>query len=213
MRSAPTWLFDLDNTLHDANPHVFPHINRAMREYIERHLGLDTAAANRLRLQYWQRYGATLLGLVRHHGTDPAHFLTETHAFTDLPALLVFAPSVRAALARLPGRKIVFSNGPSHYTRAVLHHTGLEKVIDAVYAINDVGFTPKPQAAAYRRLLAGERLDPRRCVMVEDSAANLATAKKLGMKTVWVSADLHRKPYVDMVVRNVAELPRRFGQL
>lgn len=213
MSAAPTWLFDLDNTLHNASPYIFPHINRAMRDYIERHLGLDRDAANRLRQHYWQRYGATLLGLTRHHGTDPAHFLAETHAFPNLPALLVFSPAVRTALERLPGRKIVFSNGPSHYTHAVLRHTGLERVIDAVYAIDNVGFTPKPQPAAYRRLLAAEKLDPRHCIMVEDSPDNLATAKRLGMKTVWVSADLRHKPCVDITIRSIAELPRRLWQL
>ena len=65
----PTWLFDLDNTLHDASPHIFPQINRAMRDYIERHLGLDRQAANQIRQHYWERYGATLLGLIRHHPT------------------------------------------------------------------------------------------------------------------------------------------------
>jgi putative hydrolase of the HAD superfamily len=78
------WLFDLDNTLHDATPHIFPHINRAMAAYIREHLGVDDDEATRLRLEYWQRYGATLLGLMRHHGTDPQHFLCHTHQFPDL---------------------------------------------------------------------------------------------------------------------------------
>ncbi|HNN46060.1 MAG TPA: pyrimidine 5'-nucleotidase, partial [Azospira sp.] len=78
MPAERTWLFDLDNTLHNASPHIFPHINRSMREYIERHLGVDKDEATRLRQTYWDRYGATLTGLVRHHGVDPRHFLHET---------------------------------------------------------------------------------------------------------------------------------------
>ncbi|MEY2632465.1 MAG: hypothetical protein RIR00_1119, partial [Pseudomonadota bacterium] len=104
IRKPLTWLFDLDNTLHDATPHIFPHINRAMRDYIERHLALDREAANALRQEYWQRYGATLLGLMRHHGTDPQHFLRETHDFPDLPGMLRFDPALRQVLRRLPGR-------------------------------------------------------------------------------------------------------------
>ena len=73
MRPGKTWLFDLDNTLHHATPHIFPHINRSMREYIERHLGFNEEEATRIRQEYWVHYGATLLGLVRHHGTDPDH--------------------------------------------------------------------------------------------------------------------------------------------
>ena len=81
-----TWLFDLDNTLHNATPHIFPHINRSMTAYIVEHLRVDEAEATQIRQHYWQRYGATLLGLVRHHGTDPNHFLWHTHQFADLDA-------------------------------------------------------------------------------------------------------------------------------
>ena len=65
----PTWIFDLDNTLHDARAHIFPQMDRAMTAYVQRALGLDEAAAGALRQEYWRRYGATLLGLMRHHGT------------------------------------------------------------------------------------------------------------------------------------------------
>lgn len=94
-RRSPVWVFDLDDTLHHATPHIFPHINRAMTAYIERHLALDHAAATALRQHYWQRYGATLLGLIRHHGVDPHHFLAATHNFDDLGSLLITAPALK----------------------------------------------------------------------------------------------------------------------
>ncbi|NJA88196.1 pyrimidine 5'-nucleotidase [Rhodocyclus tenuis] len=204
-----TWLFDLDNTLHNASAHVFPHINRAMTAYIVEHLALDHAGASRLRQHYWQRYGATLLGLIRHHAIDPAHFLTLTHQFDDLGSLLVTERGLRDTLRRSPGRKIVFSNGPATYAEAVLRLSGLRDCFDAVYAIEQMRFVPKPAPAAFYRVLHAERLDPRRCIMVEDSAANLATAKRLGMKTVWVSTSLRRPPHVDIRVRSVLDLPHR----
>lgn len=213
MRAERVWLFDLDNTLHDATPHIFPHINRSMREYIERHLGVDEDEATRIRQNYWVRYGATLLGLMRHHGTDPRHFLRETHQFPDLKAMLVFERAVKAALRRLPGRKILFSNAPMHYTRAVLGLTGLARLFDAVYAVESLRFRPKPMLAGFRALLKAERLDARRCVMVEDSLANLVAAKKLGMKTVWVSPGSRRSPCVDMQLGSVLDLPRRARRL
>lgn len=209
----PVWLFDLDNTLHNATPHIFPHINRAMREYIERHLGLDQQAANRLRQDYWQRYGATLLGLMRHHDTDPRHFLWETHQFPNLEQMIVFERPLRHALRRLPGRKIVFSNGPRHYAEAILDLTGLRHCFDAVYAVDNVRFQPKPMLAGFRALLRAERLDPRRCIMVEDSLVNLVSAKRLGMKTVWVSTGLRQSPFVDVKVSSVMQLPQRCAQL
>ena len=213
MMKNPVWLFDLDNTLHNATPHIFPHINRAMREYIERHLGLDQQAANRLRQDYWQRYGATLLGLMRHHDTAPRHFLWETHQFPNLEQMIVFERPLRHALRRLPGRKIVFSNGPRHYAEAILDLTGLRHCFDAVYAVDNVRFQPKPMLAGFRALLRAERLDPRRCIMVEDSLVNLVSAKRLGMKTVWVSTGLRQSPFVDVKVSSVMQLPQRCAQL
>ena len=208
-----TWLFDLDNTLHDATPHIFPHINRSMRQYIERHLGLCEEDATRLRQDYWVRYGATLLGLMRHHGTDPNHFLGETHDFPDLARMVVFSHPVRHMLRRLPGRKIIFSNAPRHYIEAILAITGLDRCFDAVYAVENLRFQPKPMPAGFRALLDAERLDPRNCVMVEDTLANLVTAKKLGMKTVWVSTGSRQPLCVDVKLSRIDQLPRQLGRL
>ncbi|MCL2635264.1 MAG: pyrimidine 5'-nucleotidase [Betaproteobacteria bacterium] len=213
MRAGRTWLFDLDNTLHNATPHIFPHINRSMRAYIERHLGVDAQQANRIRQEYWMRYGATLLGMMRHHGTDPRHFLRETHQFPDLRRMIVFEKPLLHALRRLSGRRIVFSNAPRHYAEAVLRITGLERCFDALYAVENLNYRPKPQAAGFRALLRAEKLDPRRCIMVEDSVSNLVTAKKLGMRTVLVSTGSRRSPCVDVKVRSVVDLPRHCGRL
>ena len=213
MKSGRVWLFDLDNTLHNATPHIFPHINRSMRDYIERHLGVDRYEATRIRQDYWVRYGATLLGLIRHHGTNPDHFLRETHQFPDLQRMVVFERPVIHALRRLPGRKIIFSNAPRHYAKAILDITGLGACFDAVYSVENVRYQPKPMLAGFRTLLRAERLDPRRCIMVEDSLANLVAAKRLGMKTVWVSTSYRRSPCVDQKITSVLELPERCGRL
>lgn len=209
----PTWLFDLDNTLHNASARIFPHINRAMREYIERHLGLDRHAADRLRADYWRRYGATLLGLIRHHATDPQHFLDETHRFPDLERMIVFEKPLLHALKRLPGRKILFTNGPADYAHAVLELTGLHRHFASVYTVERLRFQPKPTLAAFHILLRNERLDPRRCALVEDSLENLITAKKLGMRTVWINRGMRQSPFVDLKLRSVLELPRCYGRL
>jgi putative hydrolase of the HAD superfamily len=208
-----TWLFDLDNTLHNASPHIFPHINRSMTAYIVEHLRVDEAEATQIRQHYWQRYGATLLGLVRHHGTDPNHFLWHTHQFPDLKRMVVFERGLKAMLRRLPGRKIVFSNAPLHYTEAVLDLTGIADCFDAVYSVERIRFQPKPAPAGFHHLLRAERLNPRRCIMVEDTLPNLKTAKRLGMKTVWVSTSTRRPPCVDVQLASVLDLPQRLGWL
>jgi putative hydrolase of the HAD superfamily len=212
-RPGRVWLFDLDNTLHNATPHIFPHINRSMREYIERHLGLDAAQATSLRQDYWVRYGATLHGLMRHHGTDPRHFLWETHQFPDLKRMLDFEKPTLLMLRRLPGKKIIFSNAPRHYTDAVLKLTGLERYFSSIYSVENVRFQPKPMLAGFRALLRAEHLDPKRCIMVEDSLPNLVSAKKLGMKTVWVSTGSRQSPCVDVKISSILQLPERYGAL
>jgi putative hydrolase of the HAD superfamily len=211
--AAKTWIFDLDNTLHNATPHIFPHINRGMTAYLQRHLGLDEQAAGELRARYWRQYGATLSGMVKHHGTDPEHFIWHTHQFPQLPQMVLREPLLRPQLKKLPGRKLVFSNAPQHYARAVLKLLGVADLFDDVFAIEETRYRPKPQMAGFVRLLAKHHLDPARCVMVEDSAENLYTAKRLGMRTVWVSAERKNPAYVDVKVRNVMELPRALARL
>ncbi len=205
------WLFDLDNTLHDASPHIFPHINRSMTNYVMAQLGLEETQASALREDYWHRYGATLLGLMRHHGTDPRHFLWHTHQFPDLPRQVIFDKALAHALRRLKGRKIVYTNGPAQYAEAVLAAMGIRKYFEAVFAIEHAEFAPKPGMKSFRRLLRQFKLQPARCVMVEDTAENLRTARRLGMMTVLVSPKPAKPAWVDIKVRSVLELPRRLG--
>ena len=212
-RASPVWVFDLDNTLHDANPHIFPHLNRTMTAYLEAHLGLAWEDANRLRMHYWRRYGATLLGLMRHHDVDPDHFLSETHQFPELTRMVLRFPLLRPLLLRLPGRKLVFSNAPVHYSRAVLGILRVADLFDDVFSIEHTGYRPKPDRRGFLRLLRKHRLRPGRCVMVEDSLVNLRTAKRLGMRTVWVGAGHKAPAHVDVSIRHVAHLPRMLGSL
>ncbi|WP_341675786.1 pyrimidine 5'-nucleotidase [Niveibacterium sp. SC-1] len=211
-RSRPSrscvWLFDLDNTLHDASPHIFPHINRSMTEYLVRHLGLEHAAADHLREDYWRRYGATLLGLMRHHGTDPAHFLHHTHQFPELPRMLVFERALRGLIKRLPGRKVVFTNAPRAYALAVLDHMNARQLFDAVIGIEALGLAPKPQPLAYRRVLRAVGVPAHRCIFVEDTLENLRAGKALGMKTVWVSRSPSAPACVDVRLPSILQLRR-----
>jgi putative hydrolase of the HAD superfamily len=88
-----TWLFDLDNTLHNASHAIFPAITANMNVYIAKVLEQNGMAAtpeavNAARLAYWQRYGATLLGMVRHHQVRVDDFLHEAHQFDDLATMI-----------------------------------------------------------------------------------------------------------------------------
>ena len=214
MNIAPrVWLFDLDNTLHDADPHIFPHIHRLMTDYLCKHLQLDSETATQLRERYWARYGITLLGMMRNHGTDPHHFLHHTHQIPDLEEKVIAERGLEAMLQRLPGRKIIFSNAPLQYIEDVIAVAGIARCFETIYSIERLRFEPKPAIGGFIRVLRNEGLDPRSCVMVEDTLPNLKTAKRLGMKTVWVSANTRYPPYVDVRVPSVLDLPNRLAQL
>lgn len=209
VQNHPTWIFDLDDTLHDAKPHIFPHLHTSMAKYIQRELNLSEADAHAMRTKFWQAYGATLKGLIKHHGTDPEHFLRVTHQFDSLEKMLVFDKALPYMLKKLPGKKIIFSNAPANYVKQILTLMGIAHLFNDIYAIEHTRYRPKPDKAGYLRLLHEHRLDPRRCIMVEDSLPNLRTAKKLGMKTVWISNSKKMRLSVDRRMASSKQL-RKF---
>jgi putative hydrolase of the HAD superfamily len=226
-RPKPIWLFDLDNTLHDAGAFVFGELNRSMTDYVQRELELDRDAADQLRRQYWLRYGATLLGLVRHHGVKPAHFLHDTHRLPGLEQRVTGHRHDLAALAALPGARLVLTNAPRHYAMRVLQALRIEQLFDGVLAIEDMAMfrqlRPKPDARMLRRVAARLRVPPSRCVLVEDTLVHQKAARRVGMTTVWMQRYARRprhsgpqvarwwmRPaYVDHVVRCLRHLARR----
>lgn len=202
------WIFDLDDTLHDASAHIFPHINRSMTHYLMTHLDLCEADACALRRDYWHRYGATLHGLMRHHGTDPHHFLHHTHQFPDLTAMVLKARGLRHTLQRLKGRKVVFTNAPMAYAEQVLQLLGIRDLFQAVFSIESTRFQPKPAKQGFLRILRALRVRAARCVMVEDSLPALRMAKRLGMKTVYVNPNAKRPSFVDARIGSILALPK-----
>jgi putative hydrolase of the HAD superfamily len=215
-RIAPSrrvWIFDLDNTLHDASARIFPSMHGQINAYLMRRFDLDEAGANAMRRGFWQRYGTTLRGLMRHYGDDPRRFLLETHQFPELAGMVEHENALRHALARLGGRKLIFSNAPRHYVEQVLRAIGVGRWFDAVYTIEDARYQGKPALRGFHVLLRNHDLDPHRCALIDDSLENLRAARRLGMSTVWVSPRARRVPYVDVRVASVLELPRRVFRL
>jgi len=206
--SRRVWIFDLDNTLHDARPSIFPSMHDQMNAYLRRHFGLDEAGANEMRRFFWERYGTTLKGVTRHHGHDPKRFIRETHQFAELDAMVAGEATLRHSLARLAGTRLVFSNAPRHYVEGVLRALGVARLFDAVYTIESTRYRPKPAFQGFRALLRRHDLAARRCALIDDQLENLRTAKRLGMSTVWVSEERRRVPFVDLRVDSVARLPR-----
>ncbi len=197
------WIFDLDNTLYPPEAGLLAQIDRRIVEHIVAALGVSAAEANRLRRIYWERFGVTLTGLVEEHGVDAADFLDDVHA-VDLSALTP-DPDLVTAIGRLPGRKIVHTNGARAYAERVLRARGLDGAFEAVFGIEDKGLVGKPAPAAYAVVIAETGLEPRAAVMIEDMAVNLLEPKRLGMGTVWLDhAD--EGPEADHVDHRITDL-------
>jgi putative hydrolase of the HAD superfamily len=200
------WIFDLDDTLHNASAHIFPVMNRAMTQYIMDELSLDETAAHELRKHYWRVYGATLKGLMRHHGVDAFHFLQETHRLMDLPNMVITVKRLRSLIGSLPGRKCVFTNAPREYAIRVLQLMGIEDCFELVFSVESTKFHAKPSVRGFQMLLKTLKTNPKNCIMLEDNLPALMTAKRLGMRTAWVTKQLNKPNFVDYRVNSVLAL-------
>ncbi len=200
------WIFDLDDTLHNASAHIFPVMNRAMTQYIMDELDLDETAAHELRKHYWRVYGATLKGLMRHHGVDAYHFLKQTHALMDLPNMVIQVKCLRKLIKNLPGRKFVFTNAPREYATRVLQLLDIEDCFELVFSVESTKFHAKPSVRGFQMLLKSLKTKPSNCIMLEDSLPALMTAKRLGMQTIWVTKKLQKPNFVNFRISSVLAL-------
>lgn len=179
------WIFDLDNTLYPPECGLLKLVDGKMQGYVASLLDLDDDTAHHVQKGYFHRHGTTMAGLIAEHAIDPHHYLAAVHDI-DFSGLSL-APSLRASLEALPGRKIVFTNADAPYAERVLDGLGLDGIFDALCDIHDMALLPKPQESAYQALLSKTGIDPARSLFVEDMARNLGPAKALGMTTVWIN--------------------------
>ena len=180
-----TWVFDLDNTLYPPSMRLFDQIELRMTAYVMRALNVDRAKADHLRRHYWDSYGTTLAGLMAEHDLDPAPYLDDVHDIDF--SVLAPDPALAAAVAALPGRRIVYTNACAPYALRVLEARGLSDLFDAVYGVEHAGYHPKPQAQAYQTVFAIDGLSPAQAAMFEDDPRNLAAPHAMGLRTVHVA--------------------------
>ncbi|MGG7567262.1 pyrimidine 5'-nucleotidase [Rhodovulum sp. DZ06] len=197
-----TWIFDLDNTLYPPHERLFSQIEARISAYVQRELGVDEDEAHRLRRAYWHDHGTTLAGLMLNHGIDPEPFLEEVHDidFSRLDP----DPLLRKAIDRLPGRKIVYTNGARRYAGRALSALGLGGAFERTWSIEDAFYEPKPRASAFQRIFGKDGLDPRHAAFFEDDPRNLAVPAALGVIGVLVRPGAAPK-------RTAAEAPEPAG--
>jgi len=180
-----SWIFDLDNTLYPPDSGLWPAIEDRITLYLIQHSGLDGASARALQRYYYHQHGTTLRGLVDEDGIDPAHFLDFVHDI-DRSGL---EPNVALAeeIARLPGRKLIFTNGSRNHALETADKLGLGGLFEEAFDIVAAGLIPKPRDEAYDAFFRAHGVEPTQAAMFEDIAKNLAVPRQRGMTTVLVT--------------------------
>ncbi len=179
-----TWVFDLDNTLYPAGSDVWPRIDARITQYLADLLGLDGISARALQKFYYQRYGTTLHGLIADHAISHEHFLDFVHDI-DRSSLMP-NPALVEAIAALPGRKLILTNGSRNHALRTAERLGFSDTFEAIFDIVAADLVPKPDASTYDRFFAAHGVDPRRAAMFEDISRNLIVPRERGMMTVLV---------------------------
>ncbi len=200
------WIFDLDNTLYPANINLFSQVDQRITDYIADRFGLDPVAARAKQKEYFHARGTTLAGLMDDHGTNPHEYLGYVHD-VEMDVLEHNAPLV-AAIARLPGRKLIFTNGDAPYARKVLDRIGLSESFEAIHDIHATNYVPKPEPTIYAGLCAAYDIDPHASIFFEDMARNLKPAKAIGMTTVWIDngSEQHADQDRDFIDFTIADI-------
>ncbi len=179
------WIFDLDNTLYRADSGLFAQIDARMTQFVAGLLDVEPVEARKVQKQLYREHGTTLAGLIEVYAIDPEPYLDFVHDL-DLSDLAP-DPGLAAALARLPGRRFVFTNGCRNHAGRILERLELDHLFEEIWDIRTLGFVPKPGRAAYERVVGAAALDPTRTAMFDDIARNLVVPHELGMTTVWLN--------------------------
>ncbi|MBV9565204.1 MAG: pyrimidine 5'-nucleotidase [Bradyrhizobium sp.] len=197
-----SWVFDLDNTLYPHHLNLWQQVDARISEFVGAWLKVSTEEARRIQKDYYLRYGTTMRGMMTEHGVRADDYLAYVHRIDHSP--LEPNPAMGAAIAKLPGRKLILTNGSTDHAGAVLARLGLTEQFEAVFDIIAAELEPKPAPQTYRKFLSDHAVDPTRAAMFEDLARNLVVPHELGMTTVLVVPDGSRE-----VVREDWELEGR----
>ena len=209
-----TWVFDLDNTLYPHHLNLWQQVDERIRDYIADFLKVTREEAFRVQKDYYKRYGTSMRGLMTEHGMKPDDFLDFVHQIDHSP--LTPNAALGAAIERLPGRKLILTNGTRRHADAVLARLELDRHFEDVFDIIAAELEPKPSPQTYDRFLKAHGVKPERAAMFEDLARNLAVPHQLGMTTVLVVPENTREvfredwelegrdePHVDHVTDNL----------
>lgn len=209
LRNTACWIFDLDNTLYPAACNLFLQVDQRIQQFVMDRLRVDPDQARRVQKEYFHQYGTTLNGLIQHHGVEPGGYLDYVHDIDVTP--VPPSPALNAALGRLPGRKLVYTNGSVPHADRVMERLGISHHFDGIFDIVAADYVPKPDPGAYDEFVRRFGVAPEDAVMVEDIARNLAPAHALGITTVWLRSDHHWSggsaddPHIDHIIDDLVD--------
>jgi len=191
LKLKDVWLFDLDNTLYPPSTNIFGMIDKNMKKFISKKLNISPEEALKLQKEFYKEFGTTLFGLMKYHSVDPDEFLDFVHD-VDLRRLKK-SESLKKNINKLPGLKILFTNGDKKYALKVLKSLGIKNSIDQIYDIKRANYLPKPKPQTYLRLINEFRINPQQTVFFEDIEKNLEPAHKLGITTVHIGRNSYQE--------------------
>jgi putative hydrolase of the HAD superfamily len=182
-----SWVFDLDNTLYPHHVNLWQQVDARINEFVSSWLNISNDEARAVQKDYYKRFGTTMRGMMTLHGVHADDYLAYVHKIDHSP--LQPNPDMGAAIAKLPGRKLILTNGSVDHVDAVLGRLGLSNHFDGVFDIIAAELEPKPAPQTYQKFLRDHSVDPTRAAMFEDLSRNLVVPHQLGMTTVLVVPD------------------------
>ena len=216
-KSIKFWIFDLDNTLYSGQTKVFDQVDKKMSSFISKKLKINIDEAKKIQKDYFRKYNTTLSGMIKHHNIDANEFLEFVH---DINLdFLGKNEKLEQEIAKISGKKIIFTNGSKAHAENVTKRIGIKKLFDGVFDIVEANFVPKPAIEAYKKLIEKYKIEPQYCIFIEDIARNLKPAHDLGMKTVWIknnepwAAEFSNESFINYRTENLTEFLKEINEL
>ena len=188
------WVFDLDNTLYPAACNLFAQVDVKIGQFVADLLkiGMDEAVTDpegifpRLRHQPARADAASPASI-----PTPSSISCMQIDVTPVPP----SPALEQALARLPGRKIIFTNGSPQACRERHQPAGRQPSSSRRSSTSRPPTSCRsPIPSSMRCMVRRHWIDPKRSIMVEDLPKNLLPAHDLGMTTVLVRTERRMGP-------------------
>ena len=211
------WIFDLDNTLYSGQTKVFDQVDKKMSSFISNKLNISLEEAKKIQKEYFHKYSTTLSGMMKNHKIDAMEFLDFVHD-VNLD-FLGKNKDLEKEIAKIAGKKIIFTNGSRAHAENVTKRIGINKLFDGIFDIVESNFIPKPSIEAYKILIEKYKIEPQYCIFIEDIARNLKPAHELGMKTVWIkndepwAAEFSNENFVNYRIENLTDFLKEYNEL